>query len=151
MAKTDGFGTGRLFFADSQLALAVLNSGRYWALNRLFGFSRQQANVVTFFLTVLAAEAAYESGRRMVRGPHVSRGDAAVGLLALREGALSLAGPEARQTPYAGALLAFAMLGGIAVPRLRRGTQSLRAAEQRVRSQRIGRYVAATRSGSETG
>jgi hypothetical protein len=149
MEKADGFGTGGLFLADSRLALAVLNSARYWALNRLFGVSRQQANVVTFVVSVLAAEAAYESGRRMIRVPHVSGADAAVGLLALREGALSLAGPRARQTPYAGALLAFAVLGGVAVPRLRRRAQALRAAEKRVRSQRIGRY-AATRSASET-
>jgi hypothetical protein len=150
MAETDGFGTGRLFVADSRLGLALINSARYWALNRLFGVSRQQANVVTFLMTVLAAEAVYESGRRMIRAPRVSGADAAVGLLALREGALGLAGPGARQTPHAGALLAFAMLGGVAVPRLRRGAQALRAAEHRVRSQRIGRYATATRSGSQT-
>jgi hypothetical protein len=149
MAKTDDFGTGRLFLADSRLALAVLNSTRYWALNRLFGVSRQQANIVTFLLTVLAAEAAYESGRRMMRAPHVSGADAAVGVLALREGALSLAGPRARESPLAGTLLALAMLGGVALPRLRRGAHALRAAEHRVRSQRIGSYVAAARPAPE--
>src|ERR1700742_3155525 len=147
MAKTEGFGAGRLFLADSRLALAVLNSTRYWALNRYFGVSRQHANIVTFLLTVVTAEAAYETGRRIVRVPHVSRADTAIGVLAVREGALTLAGPSARQTPYAGAVLAFALLGGVAIPRLRRGTHKLRAAEQRVRSQRIGRYTSA-RSGT---
>src|SRR4051812_35679406 len=126
MAKTDGFGTGRLFLTDSRLALAVLNSARYWALNRLFGVSRQQANIVTFLLTVLAAEAAYESGRRMIRAPHLSSGDAVVGLVALREGALGLAGPRSRETPHTAALLALALLGGVAVPRARRGAQKMR-------------------------
>jgi hypothetical protein len=150
MAKTDSFGTGRLFLADSRFAFAVLNSARHWALNRMFGVSREQANVVTFLLSVLAAEAAYESARRMIRAPRVSGADAAVGLLVLREGALSLAGPGVRQTPHAGALLAFAVLGGVAVPRLRRGAHALRAAEHRVRAQRIRGYASVARSGSET-
>jgi hypothetical protein len=147
MTTSDRFGTGRLFLTDSRLALALLNSTRYWALNRIFGISRQQANLVTFLLTVIAAEAAYTTGRRVLRMPHVSGTDTAVGLLAMREGALSLAGPGTRETPYAGTVLALALLGGVAAPRLRRGAHTLREAEHRVRAQRIRRYTSARSRG----
>jgi hypothetical protein len=38
--------------------------------------------------------------------------------------------------------VAFAMLGGLAAPSLRRTAHRMRAAERRVRQQRIRRYVA---------
>jgi hypothetical protein len=68
---------------------------------------------------------------------------AAAGAVALREGALSVAGPSAREVPAFGTLVAFAMLGGLAAPSLRRTAHRVRAAERHVRQQRIRRYVAA--------
>jgi hypothetical protein len=50
MEASAGFGTSQLFLADSRLALAVLNHLRYQALNRAFGVSRDQANVLTVVL-----------------------------------------------------------------------------------------------------
>ena len=36
-----GFGTSKLFLADSRLVLAVLDHLRYQGLNRVFGVSRE--------------------------------------------------------------------------------------------------------------
>ena len=148
---TAGFGTSQLFFTDSRLVLAVANHLRYQALNRVFGVSREQANVVTAVLLLGAADGVYEATRRVTgaRLP-VSGADAAVGAVALRDAALGVAGPGARAIPRFGTLVAFAVLGGIAAPSLRRTAQKLRAAEQRllaaeerVRRERIRRYSAA--------
>jgi hypothetical protein len=151
METSAGFGTTQLFLADSRLALAVLNHLRYQALNRAFGVSRDQANVLTVVLLLGAADGAYEAARR-ISGLrlHVSGVDAALGTIALRDAALGVAGPGGREVPGFGALVVFAVLGGLAAPGLRRAVrrmraaeQRVRAAEQRVRRERIRRYVAA--------
>jgi hypothetical protein len=141
------FGTGRLFLADSRMALAVLNHVRYQVLERSFGVSREQANVLTFVLVASAADAAYVATRKVVRVPlRLSATDSAIGAIALRDAALRVVGPEAREGPLVGTLLAFAIVGRFALPALREGTARLRAAERRVRERRIGRYRAVTRS-----
>lgn len=142
MATNAGFGPTQLFLADSRLAFAVLNHLRYQALQRAFGVSREQANVFTAVLLLGAADGAFEAARRLAAmRPHVSGGDAAFGAIALRDAALSAAGPAGRGIPAFGTLVAFAMLGGLAAPSLRRAAQRMRAAEQRVRAERIRRYV----------
>jgi hypothetical protein len=144
MEASADFGTYQLFLADSRLALAVLNHLRYQALNRVFGVSREQANVLTAVLLLGAADGAYEAGRR-VTGIRmgVSATDAAVGAIALRDAALGIAGPSARAIPGFGTLVALAILGGVAAPGLRRTAHRMRAAEQRLRRERIRRYAAA--------
>jgi hypothetical protein len=113
--------------------------------------SRQQANVLTLVLLLSAADGAYEAARRMT-GAHlrVSGSDATLGAFALRGAALGVAGLIGREVPGLGALVAFAMLGGLVAPGLRRTAQAVRAAEQRlraaeerVRRERIRRYTAA--------
>jgi hypothetical protein len=151
MEASAEFGTPQLFRSDSRLAFAVLNHLRYQALNRVFGISRDQANVLTVVLLLSAADGTYEAVRR-VSGMRlrVDGTDAGLGMIALRDAVLGVAGPSARQVPGAGTLLAMAILGGLAAPSLRRAAQSMRAAEQRlrgaekrVRRERIRRYVAA--------
>ena len=155
METNAGFGTSQLFLTDSRLALAVLNHLRYQALNRAFGASREQANVLTAIVLLSAADGAYEAARR-IGGMrlHVSGTDAALGAVALRDASLSLAGPNVRAIPGFGTLVAFAILGGFAAPALRRTAHKVRVAEQRlrafearVRRERIRRYAAA-REGS---
>ena len=146
METSAGFGTSRLFVTDSRLVLAVLNHLRYQALNRVFGVSRDQANMLTVVLLLGAANGTYEAARR-ISGMRMSGTGAAAGAVALREGALSVAGPSAREVPAFGTLVAFAMLGGLAAPSLRRTADRMRAAERRVRQQRIRRYVAAGEPG----
>src|SRR5215207_7420027 len=91
------FGTGQLFLADSRIAFALLNSARYAILRSMFGESREQANIVTLFGALLAADVAYETARRVVRTPlRVSGADVLVGGFALREAALGVTGPASR-------------------------------------------------------
>ena len=147
------FGASQLLFTDTRLAYAVFNHLRYQALNRAFGTTRAQANVLTAVLALGAADGVYETVRRIagVR-PHVSGTDAAFGAIALRDAALSVAGPGGRQIQGFGTLVAVAMLGSLAAPTLRRtahrlhaAEQRVRAAESRVRRERIRRYAAAQR------
>jgi hypothetical protein len=135
-------GTPQLFLTDSRLVLTLLNHLRYQALNRVFGTSRAQANALTVVLLLGAADSAYEGARR-IAGMRLRVSDAGLGTIALREAALGVAGPSARAVPGFGALAAFALLGGIAAPGLRRTAQRMRAAERRVRLARIARYAAA--------
>jgi hypothetical protein len=151
MEASGGFGPVQLLITDSRLAFAVVNHLRYQALNRVFGMSRAQANVLTVVLLASAADGTYEAARRIAgKRLHVSGTDAAIGAFALRSAALGVAGPRVRETPGAGRLLALAVVGGLAAPSLRRtaqrmhaAQQRIRAAEERVRRERIRRYVAA--------
>jgi hypothetical protein len=137
------FGAGRLFLADSRLAFAVANHLRHQALHRVFGVSRQQANLVTLAVALTAADAAYETTRRVFKTRlHVSGTNAAAGAIGLRATALGLVGPANRDVPGLGTLLTVAMLGGLAAPGVR-AIRRLRATEQRVRLERIRRYTAA--------
>jgi len=149
--ETRAFGTPQLFLTDSRLVLTVLNHLRYQALNRVFGTSREQANALTVVLLLGAADSAYEAARR-ISGLrlHVAGTDAALGAIALRDAALGVAGRTNRAVPGFGTLVAFAVLGRLAAPGLRRAAHKmhgaerrLRAAEERVRRERIKRYVAA--------
>ena len=141
METSPPFGTPQLFLTDSRLAFAVLNHLRYQALNRVFGTSREQANALTVVLLLGAAESAHQAARRIgavrLRGYY-----AGVGAAALRETTLGIAGPSARAAPGFATLVAFALLGGLAAPGLRRAAQRMRAAERRVRRARIARYAA---------
>src|SRR3954470_9537290 len=140
------FGAGRLFLADSRLALVALNVLRHWVLRRVFGASREQANVLTIVVVLGAADAGIRGVRRVVRGPFpVSGRDAAVGGFLVREAALGIAGPRSRDLPLFGTLVTVAAIGAVALPGIQRAAQSLRVAEQRLREQRIGRYIAARR------
>ena len=149
MEASAGFGTSQLFLTDSRLVLAVLNHLRYQALNRAFGVSREQANVLTAILLLGAADGAYEAARRIGgMRPHVSGTDATIGAIAVRDASLSLAGPNVRAIPGFGTLAAVAILGGFAAPAVRRTAHKVRVAEQRlrafegrVRSERIRRYA----------
>jgi hypothetical protein len=140
--RRSDFGAGRLFLADSRLALGALNYGRYQALNRVFGVQREQANLVTFVLLLSAGPPAVAGLWRAVRAPlAMATGmNAAVGAFALREATRGVAGPGASEVPHVEALLALAVAGGLAIPQLRRALRAVREAEHRVREQRGSMY-----------
>jgi hypothetical protein len=135
------FGTPQLFLTDSRLVLTVANHMRHQALNRVFGTSPEQDNALTFVLLLGAAHSASETVRR-IRGMRPDSLDAGIGTMLAREAALGIGGPGAQAIPGFGALVAFALLGGLALPGIRRMAHRLRLAEKRVRNARIARYVA---------
>jgi hypothetical protein len=136
----------RVFISDVRLAAAVLNEVRLMALRRTFGVSRKQADALTFVLALTAADATLRTAHRVTHAGLPSRGDAAMGGFLLREAALGIAGPGAREFPFAGSLLAGAMLAGIALPELRRAAHGLREAERRVRTHRMRVWATAGRA-----
>jgi hypothetical protein len=142
-------GAGQVFLGDARFAVTALNEGRYLALNRVFGVPRKQANLLTVVLALGAADAAYATAQRVVRGPFpLSGSDATMGGILIREGVLGIAGPAARKVPLAGTILTVAMLGAL-VPGLRRMVHGIRAAELRVRRQRMSAYTAVTGAASQ--
>jgi hypothetical protein len=144
-------GAGQVFVGDARVAAAVLNQGRHLALTRVFGVPREQANLLTFVLALGAASGASATARRVVRKPlALSRSDAGMGGILIREGVFGIAGPAARKVPLAGTLLTVAMLGAL-LPGLRRTVHGIQAAELRVRRQRMSVYTAARRAASDRG
>src|SRR3954470_4481520 len=145
-ARPSRRGTARAFVGDARLAATAANQLRLIALRRVFGASPAQANALTFVLALTAADASLRTARRVSRHAVPSRGDAAIGGFLLRDAALGVAGPAARDFRFVGSLLAAAMLAGVALPELRRAGVGLRDAERRVREQRIRAYAAAGRA-----
>ena len=128
-----------------------MNQCRHLALNRVLGMPREQANLLTFVLALAAADAAFATTRRVVHGPFpLSGSDAAMGGVLIHEAVFGIAGPAARKVPLTGTLLTVAMLGAL-VPRLRRTVRGIRAAELRVRRQRMSVYTAAKRAVGDRG
>jgi hypothetical protein len=142
------FGVGGLFLADSRLAWLLLNHARYAVLHRVFGVSRDQANLLTFVLALGGAETAYLAARRVVHTPHLEDQDVGVAAFALREVVLGVAGPSARAVPGFAPLVVLGVAGGLALPHLRQAVHNLRASEQRIRVRRMRRYSAARRAGA---
>lgn len=138
------FGSAQLFLADARLAWLACNRLRQVALHRLFGVSGEQANLLTFVLALGLADGAFETSRRLIRAPLRTSGtDGVIGGFLVREAALGVAGPAARQMPFAGALVTAGVLGGLVLPDLRGTTHRMRLAERRIREARLMRYAAA--------
>jgi hypothetical protein len=135
------FGAGRLFVSDTRLALGALNYARYETLRRVFGVSREEANLLTFLLALGGTDAGLRGARQAVRVTRkLSRADSAMGGFVLRGAVLGITGESARRSPLFGTLLAAAMLAGLFLPGLRSAAVSLRATEHRVRLERERRY-----------
>jgi len=151
LTRADGaakFGAGRLFVTDSRLAILVLDDVRHRCVRRAFGVPPELENLLTVVLAMTALSGTTRiAGRAMRMRP--GAGDTAAGVLLLREGAIGIAGPSARATPMLGTLLAAAMVGGIALPGLRRAAHAASEAERRMRLERIRRYVTARRAPAE--
>jgi hypothetical protein len=132
----------RVFLYDARMVLALANHARYLTLNRVFGVSRDQANLLTGVFALGAAEATYATARKALHAPGLSADGASIGALALREAALAVGGPGSRRVPGFGALVALALAGGVALPSLRRGAHSVRMAEQHLRERRMRMFDA---------
>jgi len=138
------FGAADLLLADSRLAFGVLNELRYRTLGRIFGVSREQANLLTLVLMVAGGHQAATVAERLIRFPPLPSGsDVAIGGFALREAAAGMAGPSAAGVSPFATLVAIAVFGGLALPSARRAARRLRAAEHRFRAWRESQYATA--------
>src|SRR5437762_783991 len=113
------FGAGQLLLADSRLAFTVLNHVRYRVLMRVFGVSREQANLLTLVLVLTAGHGALTTAGRVVKAPlRINGTDLVAGGFLMREGAMGVAGPSAAEVSPFATLLGLAIAGGIAIPTL---------------------------------
>jgi hypothetical protein len=147
------FGAGQLFLADSRLAFAVLNHVRVRTLQRVFGISREQANLLTMVLLLTGTGTALTTAGRVVKAPlRISGMDVVIGGFAMREAAMGVSGPAAAEISPFATLITIALLGGLAMPRLRRSLRRMREIEHRVRLLRERQYASARRAmGSRLG
>ena len=141
------FGAGQLFLADSRLGFAVLNHVRVGTLQRVFGISREQANLLTLVLLLTGTGTAVTTAGRVVKAPlRLSGMDAAIGGFAMRAAAMGASGAAAAEISPFGTLLTIALLGGLAMPTLRRSMRRIRDIEHRVRVLRERQYASARRA-----
>jgi hypothetical protein len=137
----------RVFGSDVVMTLTLINEARYLALQRCFGISRQQANLLTAALALTSADAAYAMMQRVLHDPvGITGADVTLGGLVLREAGYAIAGPGARNVPFFGALVAASLVGSLAVPSLRGAIHRLRRTEQRIREQQLRVYNSARRA-----
>jgi hypothetical protein len=140
--RSTDFGAGQLFLADSRLAFAVLNQLRVRSLQRAFGISREQANMLTFVLALTVGHSAAITAGRVVTAPlRLSRTDGVIGGFLVREGAIGVSGPAAAEISPFATLVSIAVLGGVALPTLRRSVRKVREIEHRVRLMRQRQYA----------
>ena len=147
---TDGTGEfdRGLLASDMRIAFLLLNEARYRTIERLFGVSRDQANLVTAIAALVIARAARDTSTRTSRtlkgpgGP--KRGDAVLGGAMLNQVLADLAGPSSKEMPAMGALIAIALVAAGSGPAVRRSARSVRAFSHELRhtfNHRYGRLI----------
>jgi hypothetical protein len=123
----------RLLLSDLRVAFLLANHARHRALERLFGISPDQANLVTFIIFLLAADKTYSGVSRMLRPPGApSLGDGLLGGAMLRESARALAGPTVPDTPLLGVLFAVALAGATIRPAVAKSVHEVRTSTHRL-------------------
>jgi hypothetical protein len=126
-------GGGRALARDMRLALLLGNEMRHRALARVFGTSREQANLITFLAALTLMQAASDRWRRMVSGPHApSLGDDVLATASLRELLSGVAGLPSNESSQLGTLLALVFLGGLGGPSIARSVRGVRAGSARL-------------------
>jgi hypothetical protein len=132
--RDEEFGGARLLVSDTRVAFMLVNEARYRTVDRLFGVTREQSNLLTLIALGMLARAAHDQAVRVFKGPGgPTRADAAMGAGLLRESLYGIAGPASRTTPYFGALVAIALLGRRSHPALRWTSHGIRAVSRQGR------------------
>jgi hypothetical protein len=105
---------GRLLATDVRVATLLLNDARYRAFQRVFAIERRDVNLMTLIALLVMAEKAQATTRSVTArgGPTLTEHFMGFGML--REALCGIAGPNSRDTPLLGTLLAIAVIGGAA-------------------------------------
>jgi hypothetical protein len=104
-------GGARLLFGDGILLFLLLNEARHRIVAWVFGVAREDSNLVTTLAIGAVAEVLGDAAPPIRRPARPSVADTAIGAAALKETAHRIAGDSSRDTPFFGALIAFALLG----------------------------------------
>jgi hypothetical protein len=148
------FGGVRLLISDARVALLLVDEARCRTLERLFGVSRQQANLATLVAIGVIADATHETVRNLITGPGgPRRTDAWIGAGVFEEAFRGVAGPGSRDTSWLGPLVATALIGAWARPAVRGSLRGVRGFAHQSRAsfnRRYGYPIVARRSGSHS-
>lgn len=138
----DEFGGGRVLLSDMRLAFIVMNRARHLAITRLLGpLPPDQENLVTLVAVLALAETAHKKIQPWLVGPALpSFGDGLLTGASLREGLFGVAGSPSRDAPFAGGLLAIAIIGGASAPAAYRSLRAMRGFSHRAATRFHGRY-----------
>jgi hypothetical protein len=121
------FGGVELLAADAHVASLFADEARRRLVQRLLGIPRtDKSGLVTFVALLTVAEAARRAMEGMSRPTPPTPIGAMFGIGLVKEAAYGVAGPSARQSPYFGTLLAFALMGAAARVGVRASARGVR-------------------------
>lgn len=138
----DGYFAGaKLLLSDARLAFALLNEGRYRAIERVFGVPRDSQFLLTLILLGMSAQAVERRVRQVLGLPGLpARSDAILGAGLLKEGAHGIAGDLSRETPLFGTLAVVVVVSSAMRPGLRASAHGLERLGHQVRYEFDHRY-----------
>lgn len=126
------FGGGRLLLSDLRTAFLLANHARLRVIARMFGVSPEQANLLTAVAVLTLAQTAQAKARWLLRGPPVpSLGSGIFAGNAVGDVLRAVAGSPARDTPFAGMLLAAAVLWARGGPATVKSARAISAGSHR--------------------
>jgi hypothetical protein len=145
ITRRDEYGGVRLLASDVRTVFLLANEARYRTIERVLGVPREQANLASLIVLLVAAEAAQIRAERVMRSPSTPHfADFALGAAGLREVIYGIAGTDSRETPLFGTLALIAVLGGLATPIAEASASAIKTAYRDVRQvfgQRYGHLV----------
>ncbi len=125
----------RLLRTDIRMAYLLLNEARHRTIQGVFGVSRDQSNLVTLIALGVLAQASRDRAVRVVKAPGGPRpADALLGTALLKELVHRIAGPDSKDTPLIGTLVAIAVLGRLSRPVFGESVRAIRASARRTRA-----------------
>ena len=133
-------GGTQMLVVDLWGTLMLLNEARYRTVERVFGVPRDQVNMTTVIVGLVAAEAIHTRAQRFRPSRRPTIADVAIGTGALRESIYGVAGPASRDTPLTGELIAIAILGGLMRQPVVQSVRGIKRSSRRMHTMFLGRY-----------
>lgn len=116
----------RLLTSDLTTLALLLNEARYRTLERVFGLTREQANLATIVLLLGVSAATREGAIKALKAPGgPSVPDVALAMGVTREALHGIAGPSFDKVPLFGTLITLAALAHISRPVVSRTTHAI--------------------------
>jgi hypothetical protein len=135
------FGGVELLAADARVASLFADEARRRTMYRLFGIPKtDKSGLATLIALLTVAEAARRAMDGMSRPAPPTPIGVLFGIGLVKEAAYGIAGPSARQSPYFGTLLAFALMGASVRLGLRASTRGVRNLSHTARTDFVHRY-----------
>lgn len=135
------FGGVGLLAADARVVLLFADEARRRALQRLLGISRvDKSGLETLIVLALLAGATRRRVEAVPKPSTPTLPSALAGVGLVKEAAYGIAGPWARESPYFGTLLVFAVMGASVRFGVRASTRGVRSLSHQARTEFDHRY-----------